>query len=75
MNVAVKGIAWQRDGRELLTLGEDSEVYVWDVQKEGYAPDGGPVPVIARFESARAEATLVSPPVDTFPVKSSGKSR
>lgn len=31
MNVAVKGIAWQRDGRELLTLGEDSEVYVWDV--------------------------------------------
>ncbi|KAK4050785.1 U3 snoRNP protein [Microbotryomycetes sp. JL201] len=31
MNVAVKGIAWQRDGKELLTLGEDSEVYVWDV--------------------------------------------
>ncbi|BGO93747.1 hypothetical protein NBRC10512_006627 [Rhodotorula toruloides] len=31
MNVSVKGIAWQRDGRELLTLGEDSEVYVWDV--------------------------------------------
>lgn len=31
MNVAVKGIAWQREGRELLTLGEDSEVYVWDV--------------------------------------------
>ncbi|BGP34186.1 U3 snoRNP protein [Rhodotorula toruloides] len=31
MNVAVKGIAWQREGRELLTLGEDSEVYVWDI--------------------------------------------
>ncbi|GAA5986239.1 hypothetical protein JCM10908_006468 [Rhodotorula pacifica] len=31
MNVAVKGITWQREGRELLTLGEDSEVYVWDV--------------------------------------------
>ncbi|KAM0790775.1 hypothetical protein ACM66B_004625 [Microbotryomycetes sp. NB124-2] len=31
MNVAVKGIAWQREGKELLTLGEDSEVYVWDV--------------------------------------------
>lgn len=31
MNVAVKGIAWQKQGRELLTLGEDSEVYVWDV--------------------------------------------
>ncbi|KAI5476117.1 WD-repeat protein [Pseudohyphozyma bogoriensis] len=31
MNVAVKGIAWQKDGKELLTLGEDSEVYVWDV--------------------------------------------
>ncbi|KAM0755857.1 WD40 repeat-like protein [Meredithblackwellia eburnea MCA 4105] len=31
MNVAVKGIAWQKGGQELLTLGEDSEVYVWDV--------------------------------------------
>ncbi|GAA6012189.1 hypothetical protein JCM10207_002753 [Rhodosporidiobolus poonsookiae] len=31
MNQPVKGIAWQRGGRELLTLGEDSEVYVWDV--------------------------------------------
>ncbi|GAA5859446.1 hypothetical protein JCM8547_006826 [Rhodosporidiobolus lusitaniae] len=31
MNVAVKGIAWQREGKELVTLGEDSEVYVWDV--------------------------------------------
>ncbi|GAA6006074.1 hypothetical protein JCM11491_002021 [Sporobolomyces phaffii] len=31
MNDAVKGIAWQRDGKELLTLGENSEVYVWDV--------------------------------------------
>ncbi|GAA5837474.1 hypothetical protein JCM11251_002117 [Rhodosporidiobolus azoricus] len=31
MNVAVKGIAWQREGKELLTLGEDSEVYVWDI--------------------------------------------
>ncbi|KAK4703047.1 U3 small nucleolar RNA-associated protein 18, partial [Phenoliferia sp. Uapishka_3] len=31
MNVAVKGIAWQKGGKELLTLGEDSEVYVWDV--------------------------------------------
>lgn len=31
MNVAVKGVAWQREGRELLTLGEDSEVYVWDI--------------------------------------------
>jgi U3 small nucleolar RNA-associated protein 18 len=31
MNDAVKGIAWQREGKELLTLGENSEVYVWDV--------------------------------------------
>ncbi|GAA5899714.1 hypothetical protein JCM6882_005420 [Rhodosporidiobolus microsporus] len=31
MNVAVKGIAWQREGKELLTLGDDSEVYVWDI--------------------------------------------
>lgn len=31
MNVAVKGLAWQKDGKELITLGEDSEVYVWDV--------------------------------------------
>ncbi|KAL8290055.1 hypothetical protein RQP46_002994 [Phenoliferia psychrophenolica] len=31
MNVAVKGIAWQKEGKELVTLGEDSEVYVWDV--------------------------------------------
>mgnify|MGYP001590681795 FL=1 len=31
MNVAVKGIAWQKGGKELVTLGEDSEVYVWDV--------------------------------------------
>ncbi|GAA6038453.1 hypothetical protein JCM8097_007658 [Rhodosporidiobolus ruineniae] len=31
MNCAVKGIAWQREGKELLTLGENSEVYVWDV--------------------------------------------
>lgn len=31
MNVAVKGIAWAKGGRELMTLGEDSEVYVWDV--------------------------------------------
>lgn len=31
MNVAVKGIAWTKGGKELLTLGEDSEVYVWDV--------------------------------------------
>ncbi|KAK4047869.1 U3 snoRNP protein [Microbotryomycetes sp. JL221] len=31
MNVAVKGIAWQREGRELLTLGDNSEVYIWDV--------------------------------------------
>ncbi|SCV71637.1 BQ2448_3225 [Microbotryum intermedium] len=31
MNVAVKGIAWHEEGKELMTLGEDSEVYVWDV--------------------------------------------
>ncbi|GAA5935063.1 hypothetical protein JCM3775_004689 [Rhodotorula graminis] len=31
MNGGVKALAWQRDGRELLTLGDDSEVYVWDV--------------------------------------------
>ncbi|BGP18481.1 hypothetical protein JCM10213_001203 [Rhodosporidiobolus nylandii] len=31
MNVPVKGISWQREGRELLTLGENSEVYVWDI--------------------------------------------
>ncbi|GAA5823947.1 hypothetical protein JCM3770_004142 [Rhodotorula araucariae] len=31
MNGAVKALAWQRDGRELLTLGDDSEVYVWDI--------------------------------------------
>lgn len=31
MNVAVKGVAWQKGGRELLTLGEDAEVYCWDV--------------------------------------------
>ncbi|KDE09376.1 hypothetical protein MVLG_00283 [Microbotryum lychnidis-dioicae p1A1 Lamole] len=31
MNVAVKGIAWHKEGKELMTLGEDSEVYVWDV--------------------------------------------
>lgn len=31
MNVAVKGMAWAREGRELMTLGEDSEVYVWDI--------------------------------------------
>lgn len=31
MNVTVKGMAWQKEGKELLTLGEDSEVYVWDI--------------------------------------------
>ncbi|GJN92625.1 hypothetical protein Rhopal_005660-T1 [Rhodotorula paludigena] len=31
MNAPVVGLAWQRDGRELVTLGEDSDVYVWDV--------------------------------------------
>ncbi|TNY22932.1 WD40-repeat-containing domain protein [Rhodotorula diobovata] len=31
MNGAVKALAWQREGRELLTLGDDSEVYVWDI--------------------------------------------
>lgn len=36
-------------------------------RKERNGPDCGPVPVIARFECARAEPALVSPPVDTFP--------
>ncbi|GAA5899759.1 hypothetical protein JCM8208_004556 [Rhodotorula glutinis] len=31
MNGAVKALAWQREGRELVTLGDDSEVYVWDI--------------------------------------------
>lgn len=31
MNVAVKGLAWAKGGKELVTLGEDSEVYTWDV--------------------------------------------
>ncbi|GAA5965109.1 hypothetical protein JCM3765_004861 [Sporobolomyces pararoseus] len=45
MNDAVKGIAWQREGKELLTLGENSEVYVWDVGSrkcvDRWRDDGG----------------------------------
>ena len=45
MNDAVKGIAWQREGKELLTLGENSEVYVWDVGSrkciDRWKDDGG----------------------------------
>ncbi|GAA6060238.1 hypothetical protein JCM10212_003478 [Sporobolomyces blumeae] len=45
MNDAVKGIAWQRDGKELLTLGENSEVYVWDIGSrkcvDRWKDDGG----------------------------------
>ncbi|GAA5843255.1 hypothetical protein JCM5353_000721 [Sporobolomyces roseus] len=45
MNDAVKGIAWQKEGKELLTLGENSEVYVWDVGSrkciDRWRDDGG----------------------------------
>lgn len=32
MNSALKGIAWSQGGEELLTLDQESQVYVWDIR-------------------------------------------